>query len=206
MYTLDTGAAKEADSFSSYITEVGKYVGTIIQAYSIESSKKTKGIVIEFESDSKQIANFNLWIEKETGEKVYGYKQLMALMACLKLRNLDTKSGNFEAYDANEKKRVNKAGLIFPDLMNKKIGLLIETEEYQKNNGDIGIKPIIKAFFQHDTELMATEILNQQTKPEQLSKVIQTLKHYPLKTTIKENFSNATGVAGLAAMDDDIPF
>jgi hypothetical protein len=203
MYQLNATAAKEAEQFSSQITEIGKYVGKFTQAYHVDAKSGAKGIHLEFESDSKQTANFTLYTTNKDGEPIFGYKQLMALMTCLKIKNLSPADGEVVAYDYDLKKQVTKKGSVFNDLLNKQIGLLIETEEYENSNGELKTKSVIKAFFQASTELMATEILNSETKPVQLEKVVATLRHRPLKAKAKP--SNVQALS-LQDMDDDLPF
>jgi hypothetical protein len=203
MYQLNAAAAKEAEQFSSQITEIGKYVGKFTQAYHVDAKSGAKGIHLEFESDNKQTANFTLYTTNKDGEPIFGYKQLMALMTCFKIKNLSPTDGKISAYDYDLKEKVIKDGSVFNDLVNNQIGLLIETEEYENSSGELKIKPVIKAFFQASTELMATEILNSETKPVQLEKVVATLRHRPLKAKAKP--SNVSAVA-IEDLDSNIPF
>ena len=204
MYQLDMNAAKESEQFSSRIAEIGKYVGKFIQAYHIESSKGSKGITLDFESNDKQSAEFTLYTFNKDGEPIFGYKQLMALMTCLKVKNLSPVDGKFTAYDNAAGERLTKEGQVFNELIGKQIGLLIETEEYENGKGEVKTKPVIKAFFQADSELMATEILDRKTKPEQLEKVVAALRHRPLKGS--NPAKQQQSVTSIEDLDSDIPF
>lgn len=204
MYQLDVNAAKESEQFNSRITEIGKYVGKFIQAYHVDAKSGAKGIALEFESNDKQSAEFTLYTYNKDGEPIFGYKQLMALMTCLKVKSLSPVGGRFTAYDMQAGERLEKNGQVFPELTGKQIGLLIETEDYEKQNGEIKTKPVIKAFFQADTELMATEILDRKTKPEQLEKVVATLRHRPLKGS--KPTKQQAAVTSIEDLDSDIPF
>jgi hypothetical protein len=79
------------------------------------------------------------------------------------------------------KQEVTKQAQVFPDLCNKPIGLLLETEDYTKTDGSLGTRMVIAGIFQADTELTASEILDQKTKPEQLEKMVARLHHRPVK-------------------------
>jgi hypothetical protein len=95
--------------------------------------------------------------------------------------------------------------------MNKKIGLLLRSEEYAKmkdgfETGEYGWRMAPFAVFQADTELMASEILKRKTQPEQLGKVINMLADKPLKKkTAARGGSNSAPPADIQ-FDDDIPF
>jgi len=63
--------------------------------------------------------------------------------------------------------------------------------------------------FQAGTELTASEILDKKTKPEQLEKMVATLRHRPLKapgaTPSRQAPAESTG-SGFDDMADDLPF
>lgn len=204
MYQLDMNAAKESEQFNSRIAEIGKYVGKFIQAYHVNAKSGAKGIALDFESNDKQSAEFTLYTFNKDGEPIFGYKQLMALMTCLKVKNLSPVDGKFTAYDNAAGERLTKEGQVFNELIGKQIGLLIETEEYENGKGEVKTKPVIKAFFQADSELMATEILDRKTKPEQLEKVVAALRHRTLKGS--KPAKQQAPAQNIADMDEDIPF
>ena len=83
-------------------------------------------------------------------------------------------------YDYEAKKEVQEDGTVFPDL-HKPIGVLLETEDYEKKDGSIGTRMVLKNVFQPGTELTASEILDKKTQPELLAKMVEGLRHRPLK-------------------------
>lgn len=181
MYQLDTQSARKADTGGASIKEIGKYIGEITQAKELISREKgTKGIEFAFKSNSGQKANFSIWTMSAAGEKYQGYDALMAIMTCMSLRNITPKLGNANRYDFDTKKDVQEQAQIFPDLC-KPLGVLLETEDYAKQDGSTGTRMVLKNVFRASDEFTASEILDKKTQPEQLAKMVQGLRHRPLK-------------------------
>lgn len=203
-YSLDPKAAAAAGA-AQYISETGKYVGRITRAESVTSRQNTEGIELDFVTDSGLKANFlQLWTYNADGKELPSLKVLSAMMACLRLRNIEP--GPIEFTDPSDGQR--KTGHGFPMLMNKPIGLLLQREEYKKNDGSIGYKFNVFAPFDARTELTAGEILAQKTAPEQLGKMVANLKDRPMRARAGNAQQPAQGNSvGMDAFDDDsIPF
>lgn len=211
MYNFNTEAAKKADAIGAFINETGKYAGHFIRAEKLVSqSKGTHGIGFTFKSDRGQETRFDLWTQKADGENLSGMNQVNALMACLQVRSLSEKTMRVKKWDQNQNKEDMMDAVCFPELMNKPIGLLLRSEEYEKmkdghKTGENGWRMNLFACFQANTELMASEILDRKTKPEQLAKVIGMLADKPLKKSSGAQSSHAPAMAS-GHMDDDIPF
>lgn len=180
MYSLDTNEARKADTQGNQIKEIGKYVGAITQAEDITAKTGTKGIALSFTASSGQKTKLSIYTMKPNGEKIGGFAMLNAMMTCMKLRTISPKTGTVTAYDYDTKKEVQKEGNIFPDLC-KPIGLLLETEDFAKQDGSTGTRMLLRGVFQPDTELTASEILDRKTVPEALPKMVAALRHHPLK-------------------------
>lgn len=183
MYTFDKSgaeAARKSDTGGGSIKEIGKYVGEFTQAKDIVTKKGGKGIEFIFKTQSGQKANLSIYTVGANGEKYQGYDQLMAIMACMGLRNIKPQHGRATKYDYDTKKDVIEECSIFPDLC-KPIGVLLETEDYLKQDGSTGTRVVLKNVFQASTELTASEILDRKTTPEQLEKMVANLHHKPLK-------------------------
>lgn len=213
MYTLDTTAAKQADQTGKFIKETGKYKGRFIKAEALKADTGTQGISFTFESDEKQTANFSLYTIKANGEKLYGYQTLMAIMACMRLRQIaDPVMGVATKYDFDAKQDVQYQAPLLLDLMNKPIGVILQSCEYEKQKnrvptGEYGWKIEIQGAFEASTELMASEILGNKTKPELLANVIARLADRPLRNKGAAAHSHAPAMSGgSASFDDDIPF
>lgn len=209
-YQLDPQAAKQADRAGAFINEIGKYAGMFTQAVDVTAKTGTKGIAFQFESDGQR-ANLPIYTLRSNGEKIMGFQILSAIMTCLRLRQLQDQDGSYKEYDFDAKADVEKRGKVFPDLCNKPIGLLLETEDYLNGNGDKRTRMVIAGVFQADTELTASEILDKKTHPEQLGKLVARLRHRPLKGAKQSGHSGPP--SGHPAHDDggfddgsDLPF
>jgi hypothetical protein len=209
MYALDTKAAQKADQTGNRINEIGKYVGIITQAEDITAGTGTKGVALRFDSNG-QSANLSLYTKKADGETIMGFQTLMAIMTCLGLRNIEPKPGVVKVWDRDSNSEVQKQAQTFPDLCNKPIGFLLETEDYAKTDGTTGTKMVIAGVFQAKTELTATEILERKTVPTMLEKMVARLHHRPLKAPRRQQSTASPaaghGGSGFDDMDDDIPF
>jgi len=180
MYKLDVQEARKADTQGNQIKEIGKYVGSITQAEDITAKTGTKGIALIFTSNSGQKAKLSIYTMKSDGSKIGGYSMLSAMMTCMKLRDIAPKAGKVTHYDYDAKADVIEDGNVFPDLC-KPIGILLETEDFAKQDGGTGTRMVLRGVFQADTELTASEILDRKTVPEALPKMVAALRHHPLK-------------------------
>lgn len=93
--------------------------------------------------------------------------------------------------------------------------MLLETEDYEKKDLSIGTRMVLKNVFQPSTELTASEILDKKTRPELLAKMVEGLRHRPLKGA-RQPARQDDGLSGPPAghpassgfeeMGDDVPF
>lgn len=214
MYALDKSgaeAARKSDTGGGGIKEMGKYVGAFTQAVDLDTKKGGKGIAFSFVSNSGQKANIAIYTKGADGSLYQGYEALMAIMTCMGLCNIRPKAGTYTKYDYDTKADVTTQGNVFPDLC-KPIGVLLETEDYEKQDGSIGSRMVLKNVFQAATELTASEILDRKTKPEQLEKMVAGLRHRPLRGAkshvpqAQRETAPRQASSGFEDMDDDIPF
>ena len=216
MYQLDVQAARHADTAGATIKEIGKYVGEFVQAKDVVTKKGGRGIEFIFKSQGGQKANLAIYTTGANGDRYQGYDALMAIMTCLQLRGIKPAPGKVTRYDFDTKKEVAEDGTVFPDL-HKPIGVLLETEDYEKKDLSIGTRMVLKNVFQPSTELTASEILDKKTTPAALAKMVEGLRHRPLKgarTNAAPRGDDGTGgppaghpaSSGFDDMDDDIPF
>jgi len=208
MYTLDATAARQANERSKRITELGKYIGAFTRAEDVTSAKGSRGIDFTFETETRHIANFTLWTRNKQGEPIYGEMHLHALMTCLKVRNIEPTPMVIRKWDYIAQGMIDIKAPVFIELMNKPIGILLETEEYQKYKNNVpngtGIKVIPVCFFETKTELVASEILDKKVTPVMLPKLLVTLRHRPLATPILS--THIQDPANQESFDSDIPF
>jgi len=206
-YSLDTEQAKAA-GVSNRITESGKYVGRFTRAEAIVSRQHTEGVEFSFETADGQTADFlTCWTYNEAGDSLYGLKVLNAIMTCLRVRQLAPRPMQFQGRDGA------RTAEGFPELMDKPIGLLLQREEYEKRDGEVGFKFNIALPFEASSGLTAGEILAKTTTPAGLDKALAALRDKPLKRgTSDTRYANAGHPAqplastALGDLDDDIPF
>lgn len=212
MYALDPNAARSADQRSSMITETGKYLGTFTRAEKIKATSGTEGIDFSFKANDGRGCRFALYTKKHDGTVIkIGTGLVMAMLACLQVRQMDAKPTKVRKWDMAANEEVDATVPCFADIMNKPIGLLLEAEEYEKNAGGIGKRMVLAGVFQADTELTASEILDRKTTPTQLPKIVATLRDRPLNKGRSSAPARAAsgsdmGHAGQDIPDDDIPF
>lgn len=205
-YKLDTNAAKQADSINARISQTGKYTGTFSRAEPVTSKKGSQGVDFSFKAENGESADYlTIWTHNGKGETLHGYKLLMAIMTCLRIKTLKSEEGEVEKYDADAKQRIKVSVPLFKDLMGKPIGLLLQMEEYAKTAGGTAWKPAIFAPFDKD-EFTASEILSQASKPETLAKMVQALRDRPLKNGTATPATAASNGGAFDDMDDDIPW
>jgi len=206
-YTLNTTAAREGDTQNLRITETGAYVGVFTKAEKVISKQGTTGIEFSFVSNEKQSADFlTLWTINKDGEHIYGFKQLMALMTCMRVKDVSEKTAQIEKFDNGQKVKVQAP--VHPELMNRPIGVLLQREEYEKSNGQPGHKFNFAGFFDPQTRMTATEILDKSGRAEKLDKMIAALKDRPMQ---KRAAATSYGVpagepAPIPDLDDDCSF
>lgn len=213
MYELNTDSARKADQGGQMISEVGKYVGTFTQAEDVTAKTGTKGVGLTFESNGQK-ARLSLYTKKADGTTIMGYDTLMAIMTCLKLRSIKPASGVVKSWDNDQHKEVEKQSTVFPELCGKSIGLLLETEDYIKQDGTMAANPriVIKSVFQAETELTASEILDRKTVATNLPRMVEGLRHRPLKNAPKPKaqdeyqYDHQPASAGFADDESEIPF
>jgi len=209
MYALDTTAARKADSLGGSIKEIGKYVGIFTQAEDIVSDSGTKGIALSFDANGQK-TRISLYTIMSDGKKIMGYDMVMAIMTCLRVKNMNPVPGRVKSWSYETNSEVEKQGNVFPELCNKQIGLLLETEDYLSKKQEVKTRMVLKGVFEASTELTASEILDKKTLPEQLPKMVALLRHRPLKGTKVPAKSYATTdnepPSNFDDMGDDIPF
>lgn len=205
MYALNPEAAKAADSTGNRIAEKGKYIGKFTRAQHVVSDKGTQGIDFDFEADNGQKARFSVYTLRHDGTQIYGFKQLMAIMTVLGLRNVaDPVDMPAKVYDFDAGQEVTKTVPQFQELLSKPVGLLFTMEEYKPEKW----RPNLAGIFQANTELTASEVLDRKTTPLTLPKMVERLRDKPLKGGAPDAHTSTpqSSGGGLADMDDDIPF
>lgn len=211
-FTLDTESAKQADA-GGRIESTGKYVGVIKSMEFVTAKSGAQGFEINFESDSKEYTTFTIWTTSKDGKPLSGVHKINALMACCSVRGLTPTDKELEKYDFDAGQKVKRICVVAPEMTDKKVGLLLQRENYINNNGQQRHQMNFFASFNATSELMAKEILDKKTSPELIEKTLSRL------LTIGDATRNQQGVqqqsSGYGAqqntnqnndLDDDLPF
>ena len=215
--TLNTTAAKAADNIASSITESGKYIGVITRAEALTSTQGTLGLGLSFKTDSGQTADYlDIYTQRADGSELMGAKAVNAILACTNLRGAKKAPIKCDKWDSTARQRVQVTVPGYPELMGKRIGLLLQQElSTRDDNGKEQTRMVIFGVFSADTELTATEILERKVNPERLPKMLSALMARPVRDNRKKAGAHAAPSAGRSQpatgtgfddMDDDIPF
>lgn len=206
-YSLNTEAAKAADAMNSRLDETGKYIGVFTRAEAVTSKKGAVGIDLSFKSEDGRTADYlSVWTHGKDGSEIYGFKQLMAIMTCLRVKQLTKTPGTVEKYDKAAGKSIPFDAEIYPELMGKSVGLLLQREAYIKQDGSEGHKLNITGVFEASSELTASEILGKKTTPELLAKMVSVLKDKPLSGKAATPPQSSAPAGAFDDMADDIPW
>ena len=206
-YKLEKEAAIESSgSTSGRITKTGAYVGTFTRAEAIESQYGTKGIEFSFTADNGDTADrLQVWTMKSNGDRIFGFNLIMGLMTCVKAREINKTSGFVQKFDYISGQQKTMQAEIYPALMNKDIGVILQAEEYIYN-GETKQRMVVVNFFEAATELMAKEILEGTKEPEMMQKLVSRLPEVKKAKESKPNNADGMGVVGVSFEDSDIPF
>lgn len=197
-FTLDMASAILADGAAGpeRIQEAGAYVGEITQAWEETSRNGSVGFKFNFKrTDGAEARHITLWHESPSGEKNFNINKINALMFICKIRSVTKKQGKIKKWSQEEKKETDQTAYVFPEFFGKKVGLCLNTDEY-----DGKIKMVLDNCFDPVTKQTAGEMIEK--KPAGIvERMIQRYQKQPKKQTEK----NTESVSSVN-FDDDIPF
>lgn len=181
MLKLDTNQAKQADQISASISETGKYTGTITRAERLIAPKGTHGLGLSFKTDNGASADYlDLYHTDKDGKQLSSYKTVMAIMCCLKMKELPDSTITVDKWVKAKGARDKVTVPGYPALMGKRIGLLLRKTLETDNNGRDRTRMDIFGVFNPDTELTASEILAGETTPKRLSSMLDAMLARPV--------------------------
>lgn len=211
-FDLDTTAAKESNSGGKRINEPGVYTGKFRAAFYEKNEKGTESVNLIFVSDAGQeVGPLSLYTHNFKGEPLPSYKTLNAIMACMRLRKLDSQVGKVLLYDFDQQADVSKDKEIYPALIGPRIGLVLQGEEYENSRGEVKTRMLIGAPFDAESRRMADEVLGQSEVAKALDRYLEWFE----KNKFKASKGSAPARVQKAAqgqpanndfVDDDIPF
>lgn len=210
--TLNANDAKKADTFSSVIRESGKYVGTITRAEKLLSKNNVEGVGFSFKTDDGASANYlDVYTIKPNGEKLRGYNIVQAILCCTRTKSAPEGQITFEAWNPDERRMMPVTAEGYPALMGKRIGLVLQKEIHTHpiTGNDVERMNIV-AVFEASTGLMASEILDNKTKPELLESVVKMIMANPVRDMRKRQSARPAQEQAPANAhqdwSDEIPF
>lgn len=157
-YSVNRDGAIKASGTPRILVK-GAYPGVFTRAEAITSSRGTSGIDFSFISDDGAAADFlTIWTVNAKGEDLPGRNQVSALMTCMAVREMTVKRARIEKYNVEAGLRELMDADIFPDLMNKRIGLLLINEEYLNASNVLKTKLVIVNMFDAASGKTAKEI------------------------------------------------
>lgn len=182
MFKINTQQARAYDQRGGYINEAGKYKGIIKAAvWHIGESPKgrSENVKLIFESDSKQKATFFINTSYQNGiPNDGGIQTINALLVCLRERDSgDPTPATITEYNPDSKQDEQVQRECFTKLHNKRIGIVVQMEW---QDGQDKPQPRLYSLFEANTELTASEVLDQKTQPEKLGKIMAYIAEKPL--------------------------
>lgn len=206
--TLNAAEARQADRVNTSIKESGKYIGVITRAEKLISKKNTEGFGLSFKADDGSTANYlDLYTVNSSGETLPSMATVQAILCCT--RTKEAKEGNiqFEKWDSEAKQTVKATATGYPDLMGKRIGLLLQRELSTNNtNGKDVDRVVIYGVFEADSELTASEILDKKTQPEKVAKMVTALKVVNDRRTGATSHAPSHSSDPMDDLENDLPF
>lgn len=209
-FSLDTTAAKEANSGGKRITEPGPYTGKFRTAFYEKNRNGTESVNLIFVSDGGQeVGPLALYTHNKDGEPLPSYKTLNAILACMRLRGIEGAPGKVSLYDFDSRGEVTKDKTCYPALVGPRVGLVLQGEEYENNQGEIKTRMIVAAPFEADSRKMAEEVLSKVEQATALERYLTWFADHKVKPlkTIRSAPAQASQPASVVDdFDDAIPF
>ena len=210
---LHADDARKGDPVSNVLRESGTYVGTITRAEKLLSRNNVEGLGLSIKTDDGCTANYLdvYTVRLSDGEKLRGYHLVQALLACLKLRDVEEGPIEADKWDSMARAQVRTKLQGYPALMGKRIGMFLQRElSTNQNTGDDADRLILIGVFDPQTNLTATEILGGKTEPKRIHDYEKMLERTPVldrrKGRNETHAAQARPANAGADFDDDIPF
>ena len=210
-YTRDDQLAVQPESNSGGKIETsGAYIGRLTQAKERTAKTGTRGIEFTFEADDGRMARYlTLWVARANGEKIeYPYSLLSALMACLDVKKVDSVAALADEWNAATGTWAPTEAQVFPELLNKAIGVLLQREE-REWEGKTYVSMRIVQFFDPSDRSTPAEIISGKRSGQALEKLVANLRESVVRADAPPTGAAPVGAepGNFAAIDDDdVPF
>lgn len=208
-YSLNPDLAREGSGrVGGRIQETGKYEGVIEWARELTFPSGAMAIEVKFISKDDENTTFKLWMNsKEPGKPSFGMKQLMALMTCVKVRQIQQVNDSVEVWSRDAGGMAPEPSIVFPELANKPVGLILQ-KEHDEYDGKPKYQMNLYAPFSIETQQTAKEILDGRNEIGGVDKLAESVKD-KYKNNVKQIASSQPTQSTAPAsddFDDDIPF
>ncbi len=210
-YTRDDQLAVQPETnFGGRIETSGAYIGRLTLAKERTAKTGTRGIEFNFEADDGRVARYlTLWVARANGDKIeYPYSLLSALMTCLDVKTIDSTPEMVDEWNAATGMWAPTEAQIFPALMNKPIGVLLQREE-REWEGKTYVSMKIVQFFDPRDRSTPSEIISGARSGQALEKMVTNLRETVVRADAPPaGATPAGGGSGNFAEidDDDVPF
>ena len=185
-FTISSDRIRAASSGGNMrIATSGAYTGVITKAKHVISLQKgTHGIEFDFKADNGATASFmTLWVMQADGTMIEGFQGIAdAIAFSMKVREYTPAQMTITEYDFSSRQDMQVSATVYPELMNKRVGLVLQSEEYENNQGDTKTRMNIVGAFDANTQMVPVEVMDKAEKPELLDKIVASLKDKKLTT------------------------
>lgn len=213
---LNADDARKGDTVSNILRDSGKYVGVITRAEKLLSRNNVEGLGLSIKTDDGCTASYLdvYTVRLADGEHLRGYHLVQALLACLKLRDVEEGAIEADKWDSDARMQVRTKLQGYPALMGKRIGVFLQREiAINQNTGAETDRLNLIGVFDPQTNLTATEILGGKTEPKRIHDYEKMLERAPILDRRKGRGGANAGTSSAPAsngakpeFDDDIPF
>lgn len=205
-YSLNVAEAKEGSGrINSRIVEKGAYVGTFPVVKTSKNDKGTSLVEFQFKGQNGEQDRFVIYTHNAAGEALHGWKQLQALMVIFRLKNITSKVMPIEEYDFDTRQKVTRQAEVFPEMMNKPVGVVFVMEPYMGSKG-AGKQAVFHAPFDPGTRQLAIEILDKK-EAGNLDRMLAGLRDRPMRQQAAQaSPQGETYTPPPTNFDEDIPF
>lgn len=206
---LDYDMAKQGSGGSPRIDSTGKYKGYIEYAKTWLTDNGARMVSVRFISDAGQEANLRMCTHSREGQPTFGFKQLQAIMACCKLRNLTETQKVLKDYNPESGQVEDMNRTVYAELENKQIGFALYRHEHDKYSAptESTFTMEVAAPFSYQTEQVAAEVIDNAAATK-LEKIVTNLSDKDTRQQSKGGSNEGydfQAPQGGNSFDDDIP-
>ena len=203
--------AKQADQ-GLRIENTGPYIGILTKVKWLVATSGAAGYEFDFKSESGQTADrLSIYTVGKNGQALaIGEAKVAALLCVMGVKEATAVAGKAEEYDFTAGQKVINDVYLFPEAMNKPVGLFLQKETYTKGRGGDGVRMNFECAFRAADQLTAEELIEKKPAAH-IAKLVEYLGDKDTRTsgaasTAQYQSAGAQQAAVSDEFDDDIPF